>query len=101
VKRTTRVVLAFALAGTGVCVLAISHFIFTIVNNRLPWSAPFEIQAHYQAVGHSYSQGFMVGFFLCFSLAVAAVGLSSWWEQRRLAKKPAEAEGHRGLRLLS
>jgi len=93
-------VLVFALAGTGVCVAAISHFILTMVNNRLPWSDPFEIRAHYQAVGNSYSQGFLVGFFLCFSLAMAAVGVSTWWENQRCEKKSAASDERPRLRLL-
>jgi hypothetical protein len=67
-----------ALAGAGICLTAITHFLLTIRYNRLPWSPGQHARDHYLAVGHSYTQGFIVGFFLCLSLAVAAAAVAAW-----------------------
>jgi hypothetical protein len=76
-------VLAVALAGVGACVAALAHFLLVMLFNRLPWSPEEPVRHYYQEVGRSYGQGFLVGFFFCFSLAVAAVGLSTWWDRRK------------------
>jgi len=75
-----------ALAGVGVCSAALVHFLFTIMYNKLPWpEAERAARDHYLAVGNSYSQGFVVGFFLSFSLAILAVVFAGWRAQHRAA----------------
>jgi hypothetical protein len=76
-----------ALAGVGVCTAALIHFLLTILYNKLPWSPDQPVRDHYLAVGNSYSQGFIVGFFLCFSLAVLAVAVASMKERHRAARQ--------------
>jgi hypothetical protein len=75
-----------AMAGTASCVAALVHFLQTILYNRLPEPGEHALRDHYLAVGHSYSQGFVVGFFLCFSLAILAATVAGWREGHRLAR---------------
>jgi len=75
--------LAVAAAGVGFCLFALAGFVLTVATNNLPWHPGLTVQEHYQEMGRSYSQGFVVGFFLCFFLTLGAVIVSSWWERRR------------------
>jgi hypothetical protein len=69
-------VLTAALAGVGVCAGAVVHFLLLIYNNGLGWSEDWKARDHYLAVGNSYTEGFVVGFFFCFSLAIFAAVLT-------------------------
>jgi len=75
--------LVLAASGAAACVVALCGFVLTVATNRLPWHPGLSVQEHYQEMGRSYSQGFVVGFFLCFFLTLAAVIVSSWWERRK------------------
>ena len=83
------VAILLAVAGTGLCLVALVGFLSIMTQNNLPWQADQSIREHYLAVGDSYSQGFTVGFFLCFFLTLIAVSVRSWLEQRNSAGKPA------------
>lgn len=74
-----------AVAGAGVCLVALVGFLLTMTQNNLPWQAGQSIREHYLAVGESYSQGFTVGFFLCFFLTLIVVSVRLWLEQRNSA----------------
>ncbi len=88
-----------ACVGTAACVAGIAAFVLGIVQNSLPWH-PNSIREHYLAVGDSYSQGFLAGFFLCFFLSLMAVAIGSWVEQRRsrdvFRSSPCPAEARSG-----
>ena len=75
--------LVLAASGAAACVVVLVGFVLTMATNRLPWHPGLTVQEHYQEMGRSYSQGFAVGFFLCFFLTLAAVIVSSWWERRQ------------------
>jgi hypothetical protein len=68
------VVVFLAVVGAGFSLLSLSVFLFEIINNTLPWSPRQSIREYYLAVGDSFSQGFISGFFLCFFLAIGAAG---------------------------
>ena len=70
------------IAGVVVCLIAVLSFVLTIVQNLLPWSPTQSIRDHYLAVGQSYSQGFMAGFFLCLFLMLAGVVVSGLHHRR-------------------
>ena len=80
VKPTVRI-MVIALAGVGTSLAAVVHFVLTVFHNSIPWHP--EAREFYLAVGRSYTQGFTIGFFLCFSLAVAATAVAGTLEQRR------------------
>jgi len=75
--------LVVAASGAAVCLVALGGFVVTVATNRLPWHPGLTVQEHYQEMGRSYSQGFVVGFFLCFFLTLAAIIVASWWERRK------------------
>ncbi len=89
-SRTRQISLAVATLGAGYCVYLLVGFLQVIADNRLPWegSARFT-REHYLAVGEAYSRGFVVGFFLCFCLAVIAFAIGSWYEKSRRARLAA------------
>jgi hypothetical protein len=74
-----------AVAGIGVCLVALVGFLITMLQNNLPWHQDQGIREYYRAVGESYSQGFMIGFFLCFFLTMVAVSLSALFDKRNRA----------------
>ncbi len=94
-SRTRQISLAVATLGAGYCLYLLIGFLRIIAGNRLAWegSARFT-REHYLAVGEAYSRGFIVGFFLCFCLAVVAFVVGSWYEKsvktrRAAAEAPA------------
>ena len=68
----------------GSC-LALAAFVMKMRSNGLALPAAPTSQAFYQSVGTAYSGGFAVGFSLCFFLALLAVAVGTWLENRRNA----------------
>ena len=79
-KPTIRI-MVIALVGVGISLAAVVNFVLAVSHNRIPWHA--EAREFYVAVGRSYTEGFAIGFFLCFSLVVAATAVSGLLAQRR------------------
>ncbi len=88
----TRMISLFAAAlGAGYCFYLLVGFLRIIAVNGLEWDgAAGSAREHYLAVGEAYSKGFVVGFFLCFFLAVIAF---VWWEVG--LKTPSRPSGRR------
>jgi hypothetical protein len=77
-----------AVAGMGICIVALVGFMLTMLQNNLPWHQSQTARQYYQAVGDSYSQGFMVGFFLCFFMTMIAVTISTFFDKRAERDRP-------------
>lgn len=90
------IAILLAVIGAGICLIALVGFLATVNQNNLSWRAEQSIREHYLAVGDSYSQGFTVGFFLCFFLTLIAVSAWSLVENRNCVRKPAQGQGAAG-----
>ena len=90
---SSKVCLALAAAGAAFCSVKLIGFIRTIQQNRLEWEGTAQFtREHYIAVGRAYNQGFVVGFFLCFSLVLIAIIVGTWYEKARDERRRLRAE---------
>ncbi len=94
VKPTARL-MVIALVGVVTSLAAVVNFVLAVVHNRIPWHV--EAREFYLAVGRSYTEGFAIGFFLCFSLAVAATAVAGTLGQQRPSaqRRPVSDEQRR------
>ncbi len=76
-----------AVAGIATCALAGIRFLLDWSRGELDWWAGFSGRELYLAAGRGYGKGFVVGFFLAFSLVLLAIAVSSWWENRRARRR--------------
>jgi hypothetical protein len=74
-RQSRPLTLFVAVVGAGLCLLSLVTFVMTILNNTVPWRPDQTMREHYLAIGRSYGDGFLVGFFLCFFLVMIAVGI--------------------------
>ena len=81
-SKTARI-MVIALVGVAASLAAVVNFVLAVFHNRIPWHS--EAREFYVAIGRSYTEGFAIGFFLCFALAVAATAIAGTLEQRRSA----------------
>ena len=73
-----KIAVLVALAGASLCIGALIYFVSRIFSNRLlPWDQNLTVQEHYLAVGQAYTQGFSVGFFLCFFMTLIVLAVWS------------------------
>jgi hypothetical protein len=86
-SRAPRLSILVAVAGVGICLAALAAFLAIVATNNLSWYPGFTVQEHYLEIGRSYSQGFVVGFFLCFFLVMISVSVRGWIENRRLVSR--------------
>lgn len=84
--------------GVGVCAVALMGFVAMVATNNLPWHPDWTVQDHYLEIGRSYSQGFIIGFFLCFFLIMGAVSVSAWVETRRRSSTAVSRSSSPGVR---
>lgn len=82
----------------GVCAVALMGFVAMVATNNLPWHPDWTIQDHYLEIGRSYSQGFIIGFFLCFFLIMGAVSVSAWAGTRRRSSTATSRSSSPGVR---
>jgi hypothetical protein len=87
-----------SIVGMAVCVAALAGFVAMVATNNLPWHADWTVQDHYLEIGRSYSQGFIIGFFLCFFLIMGAVSVSAWIGTRRNSSKAEPRSSASGVR---
>lgn len=87
-----------SVVGMGVCAVALMGFVAMVATNNLPWHPDWTIQDHYLEIGRSYSQGFIIGFFLCFFLIMGAISVSAWIETRRSSSKAVSRSSSPGVR---
>ena len=83
------ITLLLAAAGISTCLMGVGGFVWTVFSNNLPWSPGTTARDYYLEMGKTYSQGFIMGFFLCFFLALLAVGLAAWTRQHRPIRENA------------
>jgi hypothetical protein len=88
-----------SIAGVAVCLTALGGFVLTVATNNLPWYPGLTVQDHYVEIGRSYTQGFVVGFFLCFFMTVGAIGVSQWVENRRKSARAGVHQASPGARV--
>ena len=86
-NRDRWIVMCCAAVGALGCLGFVGLFFMTIINNHLPWEHAETAPEHYLAVGKSYSQGFTIGFFLAFSLALVAITFAAWADDQRRARE--------------
>ncbi len=90
-SRTRQISLTVATLGAGYCFYLLIGFLRMIADNQLPWEGTAQFtRDHYLAVGEAYSKGFVVGFFLCFCLAVIAFVVGNWYEKSVRARRATE-----------
>lgn len=82
-RRHSWIALLIAIPGVVVCLIALGVFLRTVFANGLKFHPQLSAGEHYAAVGTAYGSGFMVGFFLCFSLVLVALGVGAMVERRR------------------
>jgi hypothetical protein len=87
-----------ATTGMGVCLVGLFGFVAMVATNNLPWHPDWTVQDHYVEIGRSYSQGFIVGFFLCFFLIMGAVSVVAWMDKRRRAAQAVSRRSPPGAR---
>jgi len=73
-----RIAVAISIVGAIACLAAIGRFVFLVLWNGLAWTPDLPVRDYYLAMGRSYTQGFVAGFFFCFFLALASVALATW-----------------------
>ena len=76
-----------AVAGIAVTAIAAIRFFLDWSRGELDWGSGFAGRELYLAAGRGYGEGFVVGFFLAFSLVLLAIAVSSWWEGRRARRR--------------
>lgn len=81
-----------AAAGASLCLTLLFGFLATMRDNNLPWRTGETPRDFYLAIGETYTQGFTVGFFLCFFLIMIAVCVGGWLERRRQAAVSSSTE---------
>ena len=78
-SRNSGLFVIVSIVGVALCGVALAGFVITIENNNLAWThGGGSARDHYNGVTDSYAQGFVVGFFLCLFLVMAAVSLRAW-----------------------
>ena len=83
-----------AVAGITTCGIAAIRFFLDWNRGELDWWNGFAGRELYLAAGRGYGKGFVVGFFLAFSLVVLAIAISSWWESRRALRRRHDESAH-------
>ena len=95
------ITLIVAFVGMTVCLIGVVGFIWSVSSNNLPWDPNKPAREYYLEVGSAYGDGFIMGFFLCFFLVLAALAIGAWlgYVQDHSQKDEPEST-NRGLRIV-
>ena len=96
IQRSKWTAVWLGLAGISACVLGVGGFIWSISSNNLPWSPGQPAREYYRQIGNAYSQGFVMGFFLCFFLVLLAVTVGAQFRRRRTPLTASDEPGAHG-----
>ena len=86
-SRQRMAIVSVSVAGILASGTLVAAFVLSIVQNTLPLPTGDFVRGHYLAIGDSFSDGFMAGFFLCFFMMLCALVIGSWVEERRAARE--------------
>ena len=83
-KTRDRVVaLLLGLPGALLCLLALARFVWRYANKGVGWHPDLTARDYTMTIGRFYSEGLATGFFLCFFVILAGLGIQSWQDARR------------------
>ena len=91
-RRHSWLSLLVAIPGVAACLLALAAFFWKFVTNSIEWHPLLTAREHYNAIGRSFGDGFLTGFFLCFFLVLGALGISSLLSARPRPRVVRERE---------
>lgn len=87
-KPTVRwVLIVVGFAGILLTMARLMDAIQIFRTNGVTHGDPVGLREHYLQLGDFFTRGFTSGFFFCFSLMLVAIGVGTWFDERRKSRK--------------